>query len=277
MAQNCLPQRRKLLLSASVIGLLGDWCLSLHCHVILLGLRLMTCLDLATLSKTAKKFSYVERKQIWPRGNHRLFSLFSIVSLVACPDLSGDPMASYGMWAAKRQCAQPGPALPVPMANLPCNNIAGTVQLFVWALRGARKKDFLWKGFHLALKPAFCSSKKWKSELLERVKPPIQSPPLRKLLLHMPPLQSISGDFGVWGIWSIWVIPLKSLEVKNWGCLVFPKGLIFKLFWSPFSSGLSAAARRLKAALPFPLSFLTVTWCFLAAERSQLPCWRFLS
>lgn len=44
-------------------------CLSLHCHIISPGLRLAM-----PFPPNWWEFSYVERKQFWPRGNHKLFS-----------------------------------------------------------------------------------------------------------------------------------------------------------------------------------------------------------
>lgn len=37
---------------------------------------------------------------------------------MACPELSGDPIASCGLWAEESQPVQPGPPLLVPMATL---------------------------------------------------------------------------------------------------------------------------------------------------------------
>lgn len=66
-----------------------------------------------------------------------------------CLKHSGDFIASCRLWTEKSQCAQPGPALLVPMANLPsvCSDTAGTTQLFVRALSGAGRNVFLISGF----------------------------------------------------------------------------------------------------------------------------------
>lgn len=128
------------------------------------------------------------------------FLLFFRVSVMTCPELSGDPIASCRLWAEKTQCSQPGPALLVPMAILSCccSDAASTARLFVSALRGARKQGVFLDVVSFVSKIYFLLLKKWTSELLERVKLPVQSlPALRKLLLYGSPLQNISGDFGV--------------------------------------------------------------------------------
>lgn len=123
-----------------LVGL--DPCLSLHCCVISSGLKLMARSSI--FPKLLKNFPMWRTSNFGSEVTTEFFLLSFTVSLVACPKLPGDPMASCGLWAEESQHVQPSPALLVPMATLLCPAVTLLpLQLFEPALHSPRKKDFL--------------------------------------------------------------------------------------------------------------------------------------